>query len=329
MKGTSPAPFAGKAPAIGGTYTGANNIIRFPTELAWAGSPEGQEKRTTQNRQIMNSNLLEGEDGQTMMTKRCVLLTEDAANNGQHAVETLQSCGYTVHTCPRDGQEVLRAVALLRPDYVVMDLFMPRIDAVGVLQDLRESGISVPYTLVTLNVENDRMTKQALDSGADFCLLKPYDARILVQRLEQLPTMRGAADLPKPSPFDSADDGLTGDEWEIPVSDILKQIGVPAHISGYDYLRSAIIFGIRDPKILRAVTKSLYPKVAEIYDTTPSRVERAIRHAIETSWERGDVDLLASFFGYTVSFKRSKPTNSEFIAMISDRLRLRQKNYVA
>ena len=169
-------------------------------------------------------------------------------------------------------------------------------------------------------VDNSRFEQEILKAGASYYFLKPFEMSVLAKRIEQLVGWSEEAETPS-SP---AEDSETQD-LEIIISDIMRQIGVPAHIKGYQYLRQSIILTVKDPELMHAVTKVLYPTVAKQNKTTSSRVERAIRHAIEVAWDRGDVDVLSSYFGYTIQNTGGKPTNSEFIAMISDKLRLSMK----
>lgn len=174
--------------------------------------------------------------------------------------------------------------------------------------------------MLTSSVDNARFEQEVLAAGADYYFLKPFDLDILAERISQLTgwNTAGQENIRKVS------SDVQGN-LEVVVSEIMHQIGVPAHIKGYQYLREAIILSINDSEMMNSVTKLLYPTVAKTFKTTPSRVERAIRHAIEVAWDRGDVDVLSSYFGYTIQNSRGKPTNSEFIAMISDKLRLRMK----
>ncbi len=173
--------------------------------------------------------------------------------------------------------------------------------------------------MVMSSVDNQRFEQELLSAGADYYFLKPFDMNMMAERITQLTGWRDNSKFGKLHPADSSAD------LEVVVSDIMHQIGVPAHIKGYQYLREAIILSINDSEMMNSVTKVLYPTVAKTFSTTSSRVERAIRHAIEVAWDRGDVDVLSSYFGYTIQNSRGKPTNSEFIAMISDKLRLSMK----
>ena len=197
-----------------------------------------------------------------------------------------------------------------------MDAFMSNLDALGVINQLNEKE-NKPLLLVMSSTENQRFEQEILSAGADYYFLKPFDVQILAQRINQLSGWsKSQGDISKLQ--DTTD-------LQVTVSEIMHQIGVPAHIKGYQYLREAIVLSINDREMMSSVTKVLYPTVAKMYSTTSSRVERAIRHAIEVAWDRGDIDVLSAYFGYTIQNTRGKPTNSEFIAMISDKLRLRMK----
>lgn len=178
------------------------------------------------------------------------------------------------------------------------------------MKRVRELGVKFPVFIVTSAYDNEFIERQIMDNGASRFLLKPYDADDLCSAINSALGDRANS---------------LSDDMEIVVTDIIHQLGVPAHIKGYHYLRTAILYSIEDKNLLDSVTKLLYPTVAGIYETTSSRVERAIRHAIEIAWDRGNVDTLNSFFGYTVDTGKGKPTNSEFIALITDKLRLRYK----
>ena len=168
--------------------------------------------------------------------------------------------------------------------------------------------------------DNQRLEKETLDAGACYYFLKPFDINTMAERIIQISGWSNMV-----APINTVNGTVNNFDLELMITEIIHQIGVPAHIKGYQYLREAIMLSIKDDDIINAVTKILYPTVAKKFKTTSSRVERAIRHAIEVAWDRGDIDVLNSYFGYTISGGRGKPTNSEFIAMISDKLRLRLK----
>jgi len=179
-----------------------------------------------------------------------------------------------------------------------------------------------PMFVIISNFTSPTLEREVMMSGASYFAISPFNAADLSDRIIQICSISGI--IPKTSAHSQAP-ATEEPSLEIQVTEVLHQIGVPAHIKGYHYLRDSIIMAIETPDIINAVTKQLYPNVAKLYETTASRVERAIRHAIEVAWDRGDVDILNSYFGYTIHNTRGKPTNSEFIAMISDRLRLHMK----
>ncbi|CDA89020.1 sporulation transcriptional activator Spo0A [Ruminococcus sp. CAG:563] len=240
-----------------------------------------------------------------------------AENNefGQNCVREFSSYGYNTVLADKDGTQVLTKMKFEKPDVVIMDAFMLHIDAIGVIKQIRESKDGrKPIIIVLSSVDNMRFESEILNNGADYYFLKPVEANIIAQRITQLAGWKNTGSHER-----------NENDLEVVVSEIMHQIGVPAHIKGYQYLREAIILSINNTEMMGSVTKLLYPTVAKTFKTTSSRVERAIRHAIEVAWDRGDVDVLSSYFGYTIQSSRGKPTNSEFIAMIADKLRLRLK----
>lgn len=244
-----------------------------------------------------------------------VVVTGEGTDFGRNCVNLLRSYGCEVSLCQKDGKVLLSKIESSSPDVVVMDAFMSGIDALGVTEELK-SRDTAPLIMVMSSSDNQRFEQELLSAGADYYFLKPFDIEMLARRITQLSSRRSASSEPRKS-----EDA----ELQVTVSEIMHQIGVPAHIKGYNYLREAIILSINDREMMSSVTKILYPTVAKMYGTTASRVERAIRHAIEVAWDRGDIDVLSSYFGYTIQNTRGKPTNSEFIAMISDKMRLRMK----
>ena len=212
-----------------------------------------------------------------------------------------------------DGPQLLEMIQQLHPDAVVMELVLSRMDGLEVLSALQELPAEQrPRVLVLSSYVQGSMADLAASKGADFYLSKPCRPSVVCERLRQIT----AADLSQPARPRSL---------EAEVTAIIHDVGVPAHIKGYQYLREAILIAVADMDVINAVTKVLYPEVAKRYNTTASRVERAIRHAIEVAWDRGDLETLQKYFGYTVSNVKGKPTNSEFIAMIADRLTLGQQ----
>ena len=240
-----------------------------------------------------------------------------AENNefGQNCVREFSSYGYNVVLTDKDGAQVLTKMKFEKPDVIIMDAFMLHIDALGVIKQIRDmKDAKKPMIIVLSSVDNMRFESEILNGGADYYFLKPVQADVIAQRISQLSGWNSSEKHEKNS-----------NDLEVVVSEIMHQIGVPAHIKGYQYLREAIILSVNNTEMMGSVTKLLYPTVAKTFKTTSSRVERAIRHAIEVAWDRGDVDVLSSYFGYTIQSSRGKPTNSEFIAMIADKLRLQLK----
>ncbi len=245
-----------------------------------------------------------------------VMLVAEGNDFGKNCAEVLQDLGFEVRLQKKDGAEVIRNFRLEQPDVLVLDAFMQNVDALGVLKELKGSNKPTDALIMVISaVDNQRFEQEILANGADYYFLKPFDVNMLAQRIVQMTSWKQNGGSAASSKKD----------LQVIVSDIMHQIGVPAHIKGYQYLREAIILSIDDGEMMGSVTKLLYPTVAKKFSTTPSRVERAIRHAIEVAWDRGDVDVLSSYFGYTIQSSRGKPTNSEFIAMISDKLRLSLK----
>lgn len=219
-----------------------------------------------------------------------------------------------------NGDEAISKIRSGSYDAVVVDLWLSKIDGIGVIRSF--SGLEIkkrPIFILTSPINKQSILLEASSAGADLCLLKPLDVSSLVNHINSLLKHKRTAE--------SSNNVGVGADIETQVTKIIHQIGVPAHIKGYQYLRCAILMTIDDSEIINSVTKVLYPSVAKRYQTTTSRVERAIRHAIEVAWDRGDVDTLNSYFGYTIQNSRGKPTNSEFIAMIADNLRLKYKRY--
>ena len=239
-----------------------------------------------------------------------VLISGEASEWPRPALEKLENHGGAAVFEQRDGARLLSRIREERPQAVVMDMFMPGLDALGVMQALSGDGGERPLCVVSASYTTPILEREVLSAGAAYFAIAPFDKSAMVDRILSLISTRGRHFETEPS----------DPQLRVQVTEILHQIGVPAHIKGYHYLRDSIIMAIEDPEIINAVTKQLYPSVAKAYNTTNSRVERAIRHAIEVAWDRGDVDVLNSYFGYTIHNTRGKPTNSEFIAMISDKL---------
>jgi len=222
-----------------------------------------------------------------------------------------------------DGLEALDGIKKYAPDIAIIDAIMPRLDGLGLLERLSDSDAdNMPICIMLSAIAEDRITTKALELGASYYIAKPFDMESLLSRIRQM-----KHDTPGvPVRDNQRANARHALSIEARVTNILHEIGVPAHIRGYHYMRSAIIMAVDNIDVLNYITKELYPSIAKGAGTTPSRVERAIRHAIEVAWSRGRVDAIDSIFGYTVSNNKGKPTNSEFIALIADRLRLELKS---
>ena len=256
------------------------------------------------------------------MEKRMkLLIANDSSEFRSEYGRVFENSGFEVTYVPKDGMQLLEKTEALHPDVVLTDLFMPRLDGIGVMKALQsKSPENRPFFVVVSSFTSPALEREVMSSGASYFAVTPFNATDLAERICQLCSMNCTKISETQRPPAELDTSL-----KIQVTEILHQIGVPAHIKGYHYLRDSILMAVEDPDIINSVTKRLYPGVAKRYNTTASRVERAIRHAIEVAWDRGDVDILNSYFGYTIHNTRGKPTNSEFIAMISDRLRLHMK----
>ncbi len=233
------------------------------------------------------------------------------------AAALMQNDAFTVVGTANDGSETIRQVTQLRPDVLILDLMLSKQDGISVLKAVSTLD-KRPVVLATSGFVTDYVSSAAANLGVRYLMLKPCDISALVERLEEI---RAGENLRT-----SATRRNDKNSIEAMVTSIIHEIGVPAHIKGYQYLREAIIIAVGDMDVINAITKVLYPQVAKTFQTTPSRVERAIRHAIEVAWDRGDLDTLQRFFGYTVSNTKGKPTNSEFIALIADKLQLQLKS---
>lgn len=255
-----------------------------------------------------------------MGRKISVLLADNSEYFAVPCANVMKSKGLDVTMTEKDGQAVLAAIDRDCPDVVIMDFFLPRMDSLGVLRNMHTLNLSKrPLVMLMSGFDNPALEREAMSAGADYYFLKPFDAAEMASRILTL-----CGETP-PIGEGVRRRETQGSSLEMRVTEIIHQIGVPAHIKGYQYLRDAILMAIEDDQIINAVTKRLYPAVAKRHATTSSRVERAIRHAIEVAWDRGDIDVLNSYFGYTIHNSRGKPTNSEFIAMIADKFRLQMK----
>ncbi len=245
----------------------------------------------------------------------CKLMTD--LLNRERDMEVIAATG--------DGLEALELIQKHEPDVVLLDLVLSRLDGLSLLRRLRRDGVAA-HVIVLSGFVSNKVVTDCAGLGADYFVPKPCDSSVVLAHIRQ--SVGRNTDEPL---YDGIDAGaawnraVAGPDLESMVTDVIHEIGVPAHSKGYQYLREAIILTINDMEMINAVTKVLYPEVAKKFDTTPSRVERAIRHAIEVAWDRGDIEILQKYFGYTVSNIKGKPTNSESIAMIADNLTLKRK----
>ena len=231
-----------------------------------------------------------------------------------------------------DGLEALELIEEKQPDLVVLDIIMPHLDGLGVLEKLNTGVISkIPRVIVLSAVGQDKITQRAITLGADYYVVKPFDMDVFIKRIRQMfnNTISSEDNIRQSSLMDLSAESIMQKkkpmDLEAEITSIIHEVGVPAHIKGYMYLREAITMVVNDMELLSAITKELYPSIAKKYNTTASRVERAIRHAIEVAWSRGQIDAINKLFGYTIHNDKGKPTNSEFIAMVADKLRLKNK----
>ncbi len=222
-----------------------------------------------------------------------------------------------------NGKECITLLGEVEPDVVVLDIIMPHMDGLAVLAKMREMNMeNRPNVIMLTAFGQEEVTKKAVDLGASYFMLKPFDLDSLA---EQIRMVKGAPISENRAVKQKAPKENRKIDLEANITHIIHEIGVPAHIKGYMYLREAITMVYKDIELLGSITKVLYPDIAKKYNTTASRVERAIRHAIEVAWSRGNIDSISNLFGYTVNVSKAKPTNSEFIAMVADRLRIEHR----
>ena len=235
-----------------------------------------------------------------------------------------------------DGIEAVDMIFKLGPDVVVLDIIMPHQDGLGVLERLNEENLETyPKIIILSAVGQDKVTQRAIMLGADYYIVKPFDLGLLIRRIRELTndldssyTSRSTSMVINNTklPYSKSSATNRNVSLEAEIANIIHGIGVPAHIKGYQYLREAIMMVVNNVDLLSGITKELYPGIAERFNTTPSRVERAIRHAIEVAWSRGRIETINKYFGYTIHDEKGKPTNGEFIAMVADKLRMQSKH---
>ena len=250
-----------------------------------------------------------------------LLICDENREERLQLINDLTKEGYRYIEYAENGDDALKLIKRNRYDVIIVDLWISGIDGIEIIRSKDKLNVkTMPKFILLSPVNKSNILLEASDAGADICLLKPFEISALSNHIDALVKQKyleSSVHLNTSEPTDI----------ETQVTKIIHQIGIPAHIKGYQYLRSAILMAIDDHDVINSVTKILYPGIAKKFQTTTSRVERAIRHAIEVAWDRGDVDVLTSYFGYTVHTSRGKPTNSEFIAMIADNMRIRFKSY--
>lgn len=227
-----------------------------------------------------------------------------------------------------NGMDALDVIKEKTPDVVLLDLIMPKLDGLGVMEKVRHNSEfkKTPAFIVITAIGQEGVTENAFELGASYYIMKPFDNNMVLSRIKQIKSELHTKliESPKQSMYENKELYIERN-LESDVTNIIHEIGVPAHIKGYQYLRDAIMMSVNDGEMLNSITKLLYPSIAKRHKTTPSRVERAIRHAIEVAWSRGKMDTIDDLFGYTVNNGKGKPTNSEFVALIADKIRLEYK----
>ena len=247
-----------------------------------------------------------------------VLIADENSDFRTICGEHLKKQGFELLPDALDGEEAIIKIGKFKPDVVLIDLWLTKYDAAAVVKHY-QAGDYRPVFIVLSAINNPYMFAQVVKNGPAYCMTKAFDYNILYDLIRTL--------VKDKSEFVKSEIKLQDElpDIETQITKMIHQIGVPAHIKGYQYLRSAIMLVIQDTNIINSVTKELYPSIGKLFQTTPSRVERAIRHAIEVAWDRGDLETINDIFGYTIQINRGKPTNSEFIAMVADNLRLKNK----
>lgn len=230
-----------------------------------------------------------------------------------------------------DGVEALKLIQEKKPDLVILDMIMPQLDGLEVLARLKEMDLDpMPHIIVLSAVSQDKISQRAITLGADYYVLKPFDMEVFVERIRQMVNKNMDSNKVKPTHtyvdnYEAEIDNSEQVDMIGQITKIIHEIGIPTHIKGYMYLREAINMVVNNIELLSSVTKELYPSVGKKFNTNASRVERAMRHAIDVAWSKGEIDTINKIFGYTIRNEKGRPTNSEFIAMVSDKLRLKNK----
>ena len=260
------------------------------------------------------------------MEKTTVLIVDDTVRVLSTLKEIIEKDhDFKVVDTAENGEEALCKIRTLKPDIVLLDLIMPKLDGLGVMEYLSKEPMSKkPDIIVVSAISQTQVMESAFSLGAKYYIIKPFDENIILSRIRQLRGMNYQKGETMIACTPTTDEVRSRD-LETDVTNIIHEIGVPAHIKGYQYLREAIMMSVSDDALKGGVTKYLYPSIAKHNQTTPSRVERAMRHAIEVAWSRGSIDTINNLFGYTVNGGKGKPTNSEFVALIADKIRLEYK----
>lgn len=271
-----------------------------------------------------------------MKEKTTILIADDNQEFSQTLANYIQEQeDMEVIGIAKDGEEAVDMITNIMPDVVLLDVIMPHLDGIGVLEKMNIIKCNKkPICIMISAVGQDKITQKAVNLGAEYYVVKPFDIELLIKRIRELKNFKPnqnvnnfiGREIKQQYVEIPENGGKSQENLEALVTNIIHEVGVPAHIKGYQYLREAIIMVVNDIDVINQITKSLYPKIAFKFNTTPSRVERAIRHAIEVAWGRGDQQTVEKIFGYTISAAKGKPTNSEFIAMIADKLRLELKS---
>jgi hypothetical protein len=255
-----------------------------------------------------------GDDNEKLLDNICDTLTKD---------QSIKIVGKA-----KNGEEGFDVIKKTAPDVVILDLIMPKMDGLSLMDKVHKEGmlIRTPFFIITSAISNESVIQDAFGFGAGYYMLKPFETDMIIDRVKSAKSYNKR--IPENKKFvDAGEDRqqFMDRNIESDVTAIIHDVGVPAHIKGYQYLREAIIMSVNDNEMLNSITKILYPSIAKKFQTTASRVERAIRHAIEVAWNRGRMDTIDELFGYTINAEKGKPTNSEFIALIADKIRLEYK----
>ena len=260
-----------------------------------------------------------------------VAIADDNEKIRQNLQELVSKEGdMTIVGSASNGLDALNMIRVSHPDVVLLDIIMPKMDGLGVLEKVNKDKtlLKKPAFIILTAMGQEEVMEEALGLGAKYVLLKPYDRNALLKKIRQIKNGKGIRKNEFIKLEEKTQEQDMDYQLEIIVTNIIHEIGVPAHIKGYQYLRDSIIMSVNNMDILNSITKQLYPTIAKMHETTPSRVKRAIRHAIEVAWNRGKMDTINELFGYSIQAGKGKPTNSEFIALIADKIRLEYKGKI-